>query len=491
MLVISEFIQEDNQCEHIIKYLAHGWLPSQASVYYIDMELAAMTLTEFIKIFRTAETKESSRQGVPAVKSQFFQYDTPLGRIHIVWTIGLHIALGLRSLHIQGHIHRNLKSSNGLPFYHFCLLSVLYCMSEDVWKIADFGTATQATSTEITKQFSTSSYRAPETLGKQPKISDKVDIWALGCVLIEIATGSRPFQSDSAEAPKGSEKPPSVCLSQYEFWNHNFQHFTSECLAKRPEHRPESSSVCRVLYAYRVLLSQQQFDVDCLKSSNVLPYDKWKAIVSSSTYEAELLYNVVTALSSPRPALVRTLSRSKSSFSKPEFLSKIAMLAYETDNFWLTPLVVNKNGTDETVSYWWEILHGLEIRGKTNEATYLLYSILRDIPDRVNTGGVPTELPSLPDERLPPNLFNTLNTIREWLNLCGPQIHLKDSASIFPPQHEYYEFNYILQKRMQSALDAFDMKFTGPSFLPGGTLTDFLQQKNFPPPHPYSLLPHP
>lgn len=44
----------------------------------------------------------------------------------------------------------------------------------------------------------TSSYRAPELLDEFPTFSDRVDIWALGCILYETALKRKAFSSDWA-----------------------------------------------------------------------------------------------------------------------------------------------------------------------------------------------------------------------------------------------------------------------------------------------------
>jgi serine/threonine protein kinase len=39
-------------------------------------------------------------------------------------------------------------------------------------------------------------YRAPELLSQRPTYTNKVDIWALGCILYELSVGYRAFSSD-------------------------------------------------------------------------------------------------------------------------------------------------------------------------------------------------------------------------------------------------------------------------------------------------------
>jgi len=71
-----------------------------------------------------------------------------------------------------------------------------------VWKLADFGLSSEGSSKRNlpTKYSSgTPGYRAPELMdseGDPAMYNNKVDIWAMGCILYELARGTRPFNSD-------------------------------------------------------------------------------------------------------------------------------------------------------------------------------------------------------------------------------------------------------------------------------------------------------
>ena len=68
-----------------------------------------------------------------------------------------------------------------------------------MWKIADFGITQEGTSRTpliTTSSRGTASYRAPELLTDSPIYTNKVDIWALGCIAFEIFTGRKRFGSD-------------------------------------------------------------------------------------------------------------------------------------------------------------------------------------------------------------------------------------------------------------------------------------------------------
>jgi eukaryotic-like serine/threonine-protein kinase len=78
---------------------------------------------------------------------------------------------------------------------------VLFSDSDRRWKLADFGTTSEGTTKRArTTQDArgTSSYRAPEILCADPKYTNKVDIWAVGCIMYEMCTGRKSFAGDFA-----------------------------------------------------------------------------------------------------------------------------------------------------------------------------------------------------------------------------------------------------------------------------------------------------
>src|SRR4029453_4652250 len=109
---------------------------------------------------------------------------------------GQHIAAALAHAHARGIIHRDLKTAN-------CVLGA----GGEV-KVLDFGLATQSLSQlgqEQTQSVSrdsasvvgTPAYMAPEIIRGQ-RADERSDLWALGVILFELATGSRPFAGDTS-----------------------------------------------------------------------------------------------------------------------------------------------------------------------------------------------------------------------------------------------------------------------------------------------------
>src|SRR5271154_2921868 len=67
-----------------------------------------------------------------------------------------------------------------------------------MWKLTDLGlssTGTSKNSAHTETRRGTSSYRAPELL-KFSTVTNKVDIWGLGCILHELATSKPAFRND-------------------------------------------------------------------------------------------------------------------------------------------------------------------------------------------------------------------------------------------------------------------------------------------------------
>jgi serine/threonine-protein kinase len=100
------------------------------------------------------------------------------------------MARGLAEAHTRAVVHRDIKPSN------------VIITQKNVAKIVDFGLARASSNSLSTQSMGTSGtlgYMSPEqTLGKP--VDQRTDIWALGIVIAEMASGRNPFYRDAAPA---------------------------------------------------------------------------------------------------------------------------------------------------------------------------------------------------------------------------------------------------------------------------------------------------
>jgi RNA polymerase sigma-70 factor, ECF subfamily len=204
--------------------------------------LATLSHPNLVAIFDVG-----SDQGISFAVMEFLNGETlsqRLGRSELPLTkvleIGAAVAEGLSAAHVHGVIHRDLKPAN------------VFLTSTELVKILDFGLARMANSastavtadhlTEIGQVMGTVGYMSPEQ-ARGDILDGRGDIFALGCILYEMATGRRAFpghnaaevlaavlRDDPIELDSGRRIPPEL------------RQVVARCLAKQPEQRFQSAS---------------------------------------------------------------------------------------------------------------------------------------------------------------------------------------------------------------------------------------------------------
>ncbi|HVK07674.1 MAG TPA: serine/threonine-protein kinase, partial [Gemmataceae bacterium] len=146
------------------------------------------------------------------------------------------VARGVAAAHTQGIVHRDLKPGN-----------VLFDAAGTP-KVADFGLAKRGGGSDLTHTnavLGTPAYMAPEQVEEGAKLAGPAaDIWALGVILYEAATGARPFDTGDnlATLRKVVEDDPVPPRTLVPAIPRDLETICLKCLAKKPADRYRSAA---------------------------------------------------------------------------------------------------------------------------------------------------------------------------------------------------------------------------------------------------------
>jgi serine/threonine protein kinase/Tfp pilus assembly protein PilF len=144
------------------------------------------------------------------------------------------IANGLEAAHSQGVVHRDVKPAN------------VMVTSSGQAIVMDFGLAqVAAEASKLTREgatMGTSSYMSPEQTTGAP-LDHRTDIWSLGVVLYEMATGNLPFQGHYEQAVLYSiiNDPPEPMNTLRSGIPSGFERIVEKCLAKKVDERYQTA----------------------------------------------------------------------------------------------------------------------------------------------------------------------------------------------------------------------------------------------------------
>ena len=215
----------------------------------------------------------------------------------LVAKLGMPIAEALGAAHSKGVIHRDIKPRN------------IFVTQSGLVKVLDFGVAklvakaNQSEATTLTETHTiigTLPYMSPEQL-RGENLDTRSDIYALGVVLYEIATGQRPYSSSLHgqlvdEILNRPASPPSSINKKLPA---KADDIILKCLAKDPEDRYQTAK--EIAVDLRHLGTQSTSGAVSAGTSNVRAGRKtWPWLLAAAAFTATLLVLLLVRFSGSR-----------------------------------------------------------------------------------------------------------------------------------------------------------------------------------------------
>ncbi|KAL6634167.1 hypothetical protein ACP70R_026838 [Stipagrostis hirtigluma subsp. patula] len=210
----KEQLRQLNQEIDMLRQLSH-----QNIVQYYGSELSSEALSIYLEYVSGGSIYKLLRDYGPLKETVIRNYTRQ-------------ILSGLEYLHGQKTVHRDIKGAN-----------ILVGPNGDV-KLADFGVAKHITSFAEIRSFRGSPYwMAPEVIMNENGYSFEVDIWSLGCTIIEMGTGRHPWYP-YRDVPAMFKIANSKDIPEIpESFSKEGKDFLSLCLKRDPAQRPAATEL--------------------------------------------------------------------------------------------------------------------------------------------------------------------------------------------------------------------------------------------------------
>ena len=199
------------------------------------------------------KTKDEIHMILPIMKMDLFQFIRKNGCLdeELIKNIAKQILLGLQTIHNNGFIHRDLKSSN------------IFIDNNGFIKIGDFG----ANSPYIRGKtmIGTPNWMSPELFTKsasEEEYDQSVDIWAFGIIMLELVKTRPPHYGltpieimlnvVNGNAPTIKSYSPPLGKKEKKM-SRGFNNFVTKCLEKNPEKRITVNKLLNMRYFKNII----------------------------------------------------------------------------------------------------------------------------------------------------------------------------------------------------------------------------------------------
>lgn len=249
--------------------------------FYLVMEYAANDLSGLIEQQEDSSNDTKKRFSTAELKSLMQQLLT-----------------GIAYLHEHSIIHRDLKLSN------------LLLTQDGILKIADFGLCRliqKQPAKKLTPGCVTLWYRAPEVLMASPLYSFPIDIWAVGCIFVELLF-HKPFLNGKSEIDQISKIVTVLGAPSDNNWSgfSDLPHAKRISFRSAPQHSSLRQTLINLAKESQVTLPSSN-TIDLI--SQMLQYDPTKRITAKEALKHAYFSELPRA---KHPSLIQTFPSSRS-----------------------------------------------------------------------------------------------------------------------------------------------------------------------------------
>ena len=234
-----------------LKFLAEDIARDETAVERFKREARTASALDHPNICTIYEISE--HDGQPFIAMQYLEGETLKQRIGAqralsgeeVARLGLQAAEALETAHAKGVVHRDIKPANIFLSARGHAVVLDFGLAKLVEPAGGITAADSLTQTGVAP--GTLPYMAPEQLRGQ-EVDARTDLYALGCVLYEMATGQRPFRAElgSQLIDDILHKAPATPVRLNPEIPAELERLILKCLDKDPENRYQSAKELRV-----------------------------------------------------------------------------------------------------------------------------------------------------------------------------------------------------------------------------------------------------
>src|SRR5271168_644948 len=207
--------------------------------------LAQLDHPNIVTIYSVEESDGVHFLTMQLVEGQPLDRLIPQGGLPAEQIVEIAGALGdaLAAAHEKGIVHRDLKPANVMVSNEGRVKVLDFGLAKDIHAVnVGDATMTSASQTQVGVVMGTPAYMSPEQTSGRP-LDHRTDIFSLGVMLHEMATGQRPFEGNSSAELVSAilrDTPPSVTDARPDLPS-DLARVIRRCLEKDPRHRVQTA----------------------------------------------------------------------------------------------------------------------------------------------------------------------------------------------------------------------------------------------------------